>query len=217
MYSLRRTGSMVALATLAAALALVPTAPTASARAATIVGGKTHLTFNLKMVERFAAFGVEAKGTTHRAVGGRYSFRPLSKGGGGRIRHTGGLTFSGGGRRVTLKRLVVTVPTGSNRHRSVRRRTGVLRAKLTGRRFAFARLGTERYKANRAKHRFTGLGVRLTETGANVLNASLGIRGFVPGLKLGRLTNRSRVGGSGRVRTPLAQAAARSIHAADLG
>ena len=94
--------------------ALLAVAPAAQA-AVHLSGGQTRLTVNKGTANALASLGVKVAPTGKASARGRHVKFPISGGSidpataAGTIRHTGGLRFSAGGTRVTLKNYVVKV------------------------------------------------------------------------------------------------------------
>ena len=105
---------MKRLIPLVAVGALLAVAPAAQA-AVNLSGGQTRLTVNKGTAKALASLGVKVAPTGKASARGRHVKFPITGGSidpasaAGTIRHTGGLRFSAGGTRVTLKNYVVKV------------------------------------------------------------------------------------------------------------
>ena len=105
---------MKRLIPLVAVGALLAVAPAAQA-AVHLSGGQTRLTVNKGTANALASLGVKVAPTGKASARGRHVKFPITGGSidpataAGTIRHTGGLRFSAGGTRVTLKNYVVKV------------------------------------------------------------------------------------------------------------
>ena len=161
-----RTGAIVVIATVTA-LALV-----ASASAAKL-GGKTTLAPEAATLDTLAAAGVTvapagqasagAKGISFPISGGKFNVDKVS----GKVKHKGGLTFSGNGTSVTLQGFVIKVG-----------KKNVIRARVAGGghvRLADLDLDRAKIKQRGGKLVISNVGVLLAGRAANALSATFGL------------------------------------------
>ena len=203
----RRTGmSAAALVVLAGALALAcvvlalsaPPAQSAEEqrRAATtpVSGGRTVLELDRGTAAALADAGISVKATgpaigpagstvfAFPIVGGKVNKAQLS----GRIVHSGGLAFTGGGERLVVKRFVIDL------------RRGVLTAKVAGAgvRVPLLRLGTPTGGVQVAPGLLVlrGVNARLSAPAAGALNQTFDTDLFEAGLPIGKATVIARTG-----------------------
>ena len=121
---------------------------------------------------------------TFPIVGGKVDKDPL----GGRIVHSGGLSFSAGSEEVVVKRFVIDLD------------RGVLTAKVagTGQRIALLRLGTpEGVKVGSERIVLRGVDAKLTAHAAKALNAALDTDLFEGDLLIGEATVNAKIGDDG--------------------
>jgi hypothetical protein len=190
--------SAPALVTLASAivalvvLALSPTAAQSAERhngnTVELSGGKTWLKIDKDTAAALSDAGVEVEATgaaegptaerpyfTFPIVGGKVDKDPL----GGRIVHSGGLSFSADSESVVVKRFVIDVD------------RGVLSAKVagTGQRIALLRLGApESAKVGAGRIVLRGVDAKLTAQAAKALNEAFDTDLFEGGLLIGEAT-----------------------------
>ena len=177
---------MKRLIPLAAAAALLATAPAADA-AVGLSGGSTQVTLNKGTAQALSSLGVSVTPTGRaRANGTRVTF-PITGGSidpataAGTIRHRGGLRFRGHGKSITLKDYNVSV---GNRIR--------LSARVGNARVTILNLtGTPKVTRAGFNTNVSGLTAELTTAAAKALNATFGVHAFRKGIKLGRV----KVGG----------------------
>ena len=113
-------------------------------------------------------------------VGGKVDKRPL----GGKIVHSGGLSFSADSEKVVVKRFVIDLD------------RGVLTAKVlgTGQRIALLRLGApDGVKVGSERIVLTGVDAKLTSQAAKALNGALDTDLFAGGLLIGEATVKAKV------------------------
>jgi len=194
--------ALVTLASTIAALALVVLALSASAAQGaerhngdTIpLSGKTWLKLDEGTAAALSDAGVEVEATgaavgptTKRPafafpiVGGKVDEDPL----GGRIVHSGGLSFSADSKSVVVKRFVIDLD------------RGVLSAKVagTGQRIALLRLGApEGAKVGAERIVLRGVDAKLTAQAAAALNEALDTELFKGGLLIGEATVIAKTG-----------------------
>jgi len=189
---------LVTLASAIAALALVVLAPSPTAAQSAerhngnnvaLNGGKTWLKIDkgtaaalsdadVKVEATGAAVGPSAKRPYTFAfpiVGGKVDKDPL----GGRIVHSGGLSFSADSESVVVKRFVIDLD------------RGVLTAKVagTGQRIALLRLGAPKgAKVGAGRIVLRGVDAKLTAQAAKALNEALNTDLFEGGLLIGEAT-----------------------------
>jgi hypothetical protein len=203
----RRTGMMsaAALVALAGALALAcvvlalsapPAQSAEQRRAATtpVTDGRTVLELDRGTAAALADAGISVKATgpaigpagspvfAFPIVGGKVNKAQLS----GRIVHSGGLAFTGGGERLVVKRFVIDL------------RRGVLTAKVAGAgvRVPLLRLGTPTGGVQVAPGLLVlrGVNARLTAPAAGALNQTFDTNLFEAGLPIGKATVIARTG-----------------------
>ena len=173
---------MKRLIPLAAAAALLATAPAANA-AVGLSGGSTQVTLNKGTAQALSSLGVSVTPTGRaRANGTRVTF-PITGGSidpataAGTIRHRGGLRFRGHGKSITLKDYNVSV---GNRIR--------LSARVGNARVTVLNLtGTPKVTRAGFNTNVSGLTAELTTAAAKALNATFGVHAFRKGIKLGRV------------------------------
>jgi hypothetical protein len=190
--------SALALVTLASAivalvvLALSPTAAQSAERhngnTVELSGGKTWLKIDKDTAAALSDAGVKVEATgaaegptaerpyfTFPIVGGKVDKDPL----GGRIVHSGGLSFSADSEKVVVKRFVIELD------------RGVLSAKVagTGQRIALLRLGApEGAKVGAGRIVLRGVDAKLTTQAAKALNEAFDTDLFEGGLLIGEAT-----------------------------
>jgi hypothetical protein len=189
--------ALVTLVSAIAALALVVLAlsPTAAQSAERhngknipLSGGKTWLKIDKDTAAALSDAGVEVEATgaavgptakhpyfTFPIVGGKVDKDPL----GGKIVHSGGLSFSADSEKVVVKRFVIELD------------RGVLTAKVagTGQRIALLRLGApEGVKVGSERIVLKGVDAKLTSQAAKALNEALDTKLFEGGLLIGEAT-----------------------------
>jgi hypothetical protein len=203
----RRTGMMsaAALVALAGALALAfvvlalwapPAQSAEQRRAATtpVTDGRTVLELDRGTAAALADAGISVKATgpaigpagspvfAFPIVGGKVNKAQLS----GRIVHSGGLAFTGGGERLVVKRFVIDL------------KRGVLTAKVAGvgGRVPLLRLGTPTGGVQVAPGLLVlrGVNARLTSPAAGALNQTFDTDLFEAGLPIGKATVIARTG-----------------------
>ena len=198
--------ALVTLASAIAALALVvlalsPTAAQSSERHngnALALSGKTWLKIDKDTAAALSDAGVKveatgaAEGPTAKRpytfafpiVGGKVDKDPL----GGKIVHSGGLSFSADSEKVVVKRFVIDVD------------RGVLSAKVagTGQRIALLRLGApEGVKVGSERIVLKGVDAKLTAQAAKALNEAFDTDLFAGGLLIGEATVNAKIGDAG--------------------
>src|SRR5215213_5797179 len=197
------TPALVTLASAIAALALVilalsPTAAQSAERhngkTVELSGGKTLLKIDKGTAAALSDAGVKveatgaAEGPTAKRpyfafpiVGGKVEKDPL----GGKIVHSGGLSFSADSEKVVLKRFVIELD------------RGVLTAKVagTGQRIALLRLGApEGAKVGSERIVLRGVDAKLTSQAAKALNEALDTDLFKGGLLIGEAKVVAKIG-----------------------
>ncbi|HET6661546.1 MAG TPA: hypothetical protein VFH16_16670 [Rubrobacter sp.] len=194
--------ALVTLASAIAALALVILAlsPTAAQSAerhngnTIALSGKTWLKVDKDTAAALSDAGVKVEATgaaegptaerpyfAFPIVGGKVDNDPL----GGRIVHSGGLSFSADSENVVVKRFVIEVD------------RGVLSAKVagTGQRIALLRLGApEGAKVGAERIVLRGVDAKLTAQAARALNEALDTDLFKGGLLIGEATVIAKIG-----------------------
>jgi hypothetical protein len=118
---------------------------------------------------------------TFPIVGGKVDKDPL----GGKIVHSGGLSFSADSEKVVVKRFVIDLD------------RGVLSAKVaeTGQRIALLRLGTpEDVKVGAERIVLRGVDAKLTSQAAKALNEAFDTNLFAGGLLIGEATVSAKIG-----------------------
>jgi hypothetical protein len=152
------------------------------------LGGKTWLKIDKDTAAALSDAGVKVEATgaavgptderpyfTFPIVGGKVEKDPL----GGKIVHSGGLSFSAGSKSVVVKRFVIDLD------------RGVLTAKVagTGQRIALLRLGApEGVKVGAERIVLKGVDAKLTSQAAKALNESFDTDLFAGGLLIGEAT-----------------------------
>jgi hypothetical protein len=198
--------SAQALLTLASAivalvvLALSPSAAQSAERHdgnAVALSGKTWLKIDKDTAAALSEAGVKvqatgaAEGPTAKRrytfafpiVGGRVDKDPL----GGKIVHSGGLSFSADSEKVVVKRFVIELD------------RGILTAKVagTGQRIALLRLGApEGVKVGSERIVLRGVEAKLTAQAAKALNEAFDTDLFAGGLLIGEATVNAKIGGA---------------------
>ncbi len=192
-------GRVLALAAVMAVSLMA--AAVAQAHMVDVVGGKTKLALGKKAAAKLDALGIEAKGTTYTVTGGAYSFHALNDGGGGKIKHKGALTLSRDGVKVKLARFIVDLPPAEEHaaaaHAGEDHGAGKLSAGIGGKRSVVGSFVTGKYKVLDDRPGFTGLGVVLSKRGASKLNKAFDTKAFKAGLRLGTLSNKSKISEEG--------------------
>ena len=198
--------ALVALASAFAALALVVLAlsPSAAQSAERHDGktiapsGETRLKIDKDTAAALSDAGVKveatgaAEGPTAKRpytfafpiVGGKVDKHPL----GGKIVHSGGLSFSADSEKVVVKRFVIELD------------RGVLTAKVagTGQRIALLRLGApEGVKVGSERIVLRGVDAKLTSQAAKALNEALDTDLFAGGLLIGEAKVKAKIGDGG--------------------
>jgi hypothetical protein len=186
---------LVTLASAIAALVVLALSATAAqsdeqhnGNTVTLSGGKTWLKVDKDTAAALSDAGVKVEATgaaegptakrpyfTFPIVGGKVDKDPL----GGRIVHSGGLSFSADSESVVVKRFVIDLD------------RGVLTAKVagTGQRIALLRLGApEGAKVGAGRIVLRGVDAKLTAQAAKALNAALNTDLFEGGLLIGEAT-----------------------------
>jgi hypothetical protein len=194
--------ALVTLASAFAALALVVLAlsPTAAQSAerhdgkTIALSGETRLKIDKGTAAALSDAGVKveatgaAEGPTDERpyfafpiVGGKVEKGPL----GGKIVHSGGLSFSADSEKVVVKRFVIELD------------RGVLTAKVagTGQRIALLRLGAaEGVKVGAERIVLKGVDAKLTSQAAKALNEAFDTKLFADGLLIGEATVNAKIG-----------------------
>ena len=194
--------ALVTLASAIAALALVVLAlsPTAAQSAerhngkTIALSGKTWLKIDKGTAAALSDAGVKVEATgaaegptakrpyfTFPIVGGKVTKDPL----GGKIVHSGGLSFSADSEKVVVKRFVIDLD------------RGVLTAKVagTGQRIDLLRLGApEDVKVSSERIVLKGVDAKLTAQAARALNEALDTDLFEGGLLIGEATVNAKIG-----------------------
>jgi len=196
--------ALVTLASALAALALVVLALSATAAQSseqhngnnvTLNGGKTWLKIDKGTAAALSDAGVKveatgaAEGPTAKRpytfafpiVGGKVDKHPL----GGKIVHSGGLSFSADSESVVVKRFVIELD------------RGVLTAKVagTGQRIALLRLGApEGVKVGSERIVLNGVDAKLSSQAAKALNEAFDTDLFAGGLLIGEATVIAKIG-----------------------
>src|SRR5215218_9516241 len=197
--------ALVTLASAIAALALVVLAlsPTAAQSAerhdgnTIALSGKTWLKVDKDTAAALSDAGVKveatgaAEGPTAKRpyfafpiVGGKVDKHPL----GGKIVHSGGLSFSADSDKVVVKRFVIDLD------------RGVLTAKVagTGQRIALLRLGApEDVKVSSERIVLKGVDAKLTSQAAKALNEAFDTDLFAGSLLIGEATVNAKIGDAG--------------------
>jgi hypothetical protein len=179
-------------------LALSPTAAHSAERhngnTIALSGGKTWLKIDKDTAAALSDAGVEVEATgaaqgptaerpyfAFPIVGGKVDKDPL----GGRIVHSGGLSFSADSESVVVKRFVIDLD------------RGVLTAKVagTGQRIALLRLGApEGVKVGSERIVLRGVDAKLSAQAAKALNEALDTKLFAGGLLIGEATVNAKIG-----------------------
>jgi hypothetical protein len=182
-------------------LALSPTAAQSSERhngKAVELSGKTWLKVDKDTAAALSDAGVKleatgaAEGPTAKRpytfafpiVGGKVDKHPL----GGKIVHSGGLSFSADSEKVVVKRFVIDLD------------RGVLSAKVagTGQRIALLRLGApEGVKVGSERIVLKGVDAKLSAQAAKALNEAFDTELFAGGLLIGEATVNAKIGDAG--------------------
>jgi len=194
--------ALVTLASAIAALGLVVLALSATAAQSaerhndnTIpLSGKTWLKLDKDTAATLSDAGVEVEATgtaleptverpafAFPIVGGKVEKDPL----GGKIVHSGGLSFSANSEKVVVKRFVIDLD------------RGVLSAKVagTGQRIALLRLGApEGVKVGSERIVLKGVDAKLTSQAAKALNEAFDTDLFAGGLLIGEATVNAKIG-----------------------
>jgi hypothetical protein len=193
--------ALVTLASAIAALVVLALSATAAQSAErhngntiALSGGKTWLKIDKGTAAALSDAGVKveatgaAEGPTAKRpafafpiVGGKVDKDPL----GGRIVHSGGLSFSADSKSVVVKRFVIDLD------------RGVLTAKVagTGQRIALLRLGApESAKVGAERIVLRGVDAKLTSQAAKALNEALDTDLFKGGLLIGEATVIAKIG-----------------------
>jgi hypothetical protein len=194
--------ALVALASaIAAALVVLALSATAAQSAerhngdtVALSGGKTWLKIDKGTAAALSDAGVKVEATGAASapsakrpafafpiVGGKVDKDPL----GGKIVHSGGLSFSAGSKSVVVKRFVIDLD------------RGVLSAEVagTGQRIALLRLGApESAKVGAEKIVLRGVDAKLTAQAAEALNEALDTDLFKGGLLIGEATVIAQIG-----------------------
>ena len=187
--------ALVTLASVIAALVVLTLSATAAqsderhdGKTIPLSGGKTLLKIDKDTAAALSDAGVEVEATgaavgptakhpyfAFPIVGGKVDKKPL----GGRIVHSGGLSFSAGSKSVVVKRFVIEL----NR--------AVLTAKVAGtdQRITLLKLGTpDRLKVGDGRIVLKGVDAKLTKQAAEALNEALDTDLFAGGLLIGEAT-----------------------------
>jgi hypothetical protein len=180
--------ALVALVVLALSATAAQSAERPSDDTVALSGGKTWLKLDKGTAAALSDAGVEVEATgaaiapsaKHPAfafpiVGGKVAKNPL----GGKIVHSGGLSFSAGSESVVVKRFVIDLD------------RGVLTAEVagTGQRIALLRLGApESAKVGAEMIVLRGVDAKLTAQAAKALNGALDTDLFEAGLLIGEAT-----------------------------
>jgi hypothetical protein len=189
-------GALVALACLVLALSAPPAQSAEQRRAATtpVTDGRTVLELDRGTAAALADAGISVKATgpaigpagspvfAFPIVGGKVNKAQLS----GRIVHSGGLAFTGGGERLVVKRFVIDLG------------RGVLSAEVAGAgvRVPLLRLGapTGGVQAAPGLLMLRGVNARLTAPAAGALNQTFDTDLFEAALPIGKATVIARTG-----------------------
>jgi hypothetical protein len=186
--------ALVALVVLALSATAAQSAERHSGDTVALSGGKTWLKIDKGTAAALSDAGVKVEATgaaiapsaKHPAfafpiVGGKVDKDPL----GGRIVHSGGLSFSAGSKSVVVKRFVIDLD------------RGVLTAEVagTGQRIALLRLGApESAKVGSEKIVLRGVDAKLTAQAAKALNEAFDTDLFKAGLLIGEATVIAKTG-----------------------
>ena len=188
-------GAIAALVVLALSATTAQSAERHDGKTIPLSGGKTLLKIDKGTAAALSDAGVEVEATgaaegptakrpyfTFPIVGGKVDKNPP----GGKIVHSGGLSFSAGSEEVVVKRFVIELD------------RGVLTAKVAGtdQRIALLRLGTlDGVKVGDGRIVLKGVNVRLTNQAAEALNEALDTDLFAGGLLIGEATVIAKYGG----------------------
>jgi hypothetical protein len=190
--------AFAALVALLVVLALSPSAAQGAERhdgKTTALSGETRLKVDKDTAAALSDAGVKveatgaAEGPTAKRpytfafpiVGGKVDKHPL----GGKIVHSGGLSFSANSEKVVVKRFVIELD------------RAVLTAKVagTGQRIALLRLGApEGVKVGSERLVLRGVDAKLTAQAAKALNEALDTKLFAGGLLIGEATVSAKIG-----------------------
>ena len=194
--------ALVTLASAIAALVVLALSATAAKSAErhngntiALSGGKTWLKIDKGTAAALSDAGVKVEATgaavgptderpytfAFPIVGGKVDKHPL----GGKIVHSGGLSFSADSEKVVVKRFVIDVD------------RGVLSAKVagTGQRIALLRLGApESAKVGAGRIVLRGVDAKLTAQAAKALNEAFDTDLFAGGLLIGEATVNAKIG-----------------------
>jgi hypothetical protein len=189
--------AIAALVVLALSATTAQSAERHNGNTVALSGGKTWLKIDKDTAAALSDAGVkveatgEAEGPTAKRpyfafpiVGGKVDKDPL----GGKIVHSGGLSFSADSEKVVVKRFVIDLD------------RGVLTAKVagTGQRIALLRLGApEGVKVGSERIVLRGVDAKLTGQAAKALNAALDTKLFEGGLLIGEATVNAKIGDAG--------------------
>jgi hypothetical protein len=190
--------AIAALVVLALSATTAQSAERHNGNTVALSGGKTWLKIDKDTAAALSDAGVkveatgEAEGPTAKRpyfafpiVGGKVDKDPL----GGKIVHSGGLSFSADSEKVVVKRFVIDLD------------RGVLTAKVagTGQRIALLRLGApEGVKVGSERIVLRGVDAKLTGQAAKALNAALDTKLFEGGLLIGEATVNAKIGDNGK-------------------
>ena len=175
--------TLTAAATTVAALALAP----AASADVDLTGGATTLKLSRGAAAALDGLGVSVAPTGRARAGSAGVRFPITGGridpatAAGTIRHAGGLRFSAGGKRLTLRSPRVAVG-----------RRIMLSARVGGQRVHLLRLTGARVSRAGFNTNVSGLRARLTQKAATALNATFGVTAFKKGLLLGTAKVRSQ-------------------------
>ena len=188
-------GAIAALVVLALSATTAQSAERHDGKTIPLSGGKTLLKIDKGTAAALSDAGVEVEATgaaegptakrpyfTFPIVGGKVDKNPP----GGRIVHSGGLSFSADSNSVVVKRFVIELD------------RAVLTAKVAGtdQRIALLRLGTlDGVKVGDGRIVLKGVNVRLTNQAAEALNEALDTDLFAGGLLIGEATVIAKYGG----------------------
>ena len=186
--------AIAALVVLALSATAAQSAERHNGNAHALSGGKTWLKIDKGTASALSDAGVKveavgaAQGPTAKRpyfsfpiVGGRVDKDPL----GGKIEHSGGLSFSADSEKVVVKRFVIELD------------RGVLTAKVagTGQRIALLRLGApEGVKVGSGRIVLRGVDAKLTSQAAKALNEAFDTDLFAGGLLIGEATVIAKIG-----------------------
>src|SRR5215213_2980796 len=186
--------AIAALVVLALSATTAQSAERHNGNTVALSGGKTWLKIDKDTAAALSDAGVkveatgEAEGPTAKRpyfafpiVGGKVDKDPL----GGKIVHSGGLSFSADSEKVVVKRFVIELD------------RGVLTAKVagTGQRIALLRLGApEGVKVGSERIVLRGVDAKLSAQAAKALNESFDTDLFAGGLLIGEATVNAKIG-----------------------